>query len=85
MVTGTVVSTLRTVMDILVLSSLVALLPQEFTRLRVLYFCLLQAPYRSLVSITIPILSNAWKEKTTKEINVFTKIINQSLTFFYIS
>lgn len=67
--TGSVVNTLRTVMDILVLSSLSGLVTAGVYTLASFVATILQAPYRSLVSITIPILSNAWKDKNFLEIN----------------
>jgi O-antigen/teichoic acid export membrane protein len=69
--TGTVVNTLRTVMDVLVLSSFSGLVAAGVYTLASFVATLLQAPYRSLVSITIPILANAWKEKNYREINIW--------------
>lgn len=82
--TGTVVSTLRTVMDILVLSSFSGLVAAGVYTLASFVATLLQAPYRSLVSITIPILSNAWKEKNYKEINRIYKRSSINLLLFSI-
>ena len=82
--TGTVVNTLRTVMDILVLSSFKGLVAAGIYTLASFVATLLQAPYRSLVSITIPILSNAWKEKNYKEINRIYKRSSINLLLFSI-
>jgi len=81
---GTVVNTLRTVMDILVLSSFSGLVAAGVYTLASFVATLLQAPYRSLVSITIPILSNAWKEKNYKEINRIYKRSSSNLLLFSI-
>lgn len=80
--TGTVVNTLRTVMDILVLSSFNGLVAAGVYTLASFVATILQAPYRSLVSITIPILSNAWKEKNYKEINRIYKRSSINLLLF---
>lgn len=82
--TGTVVNTLRTVMDILVLSSFSGLIAAGVYTLASFVATLLQAPYRSLVSITIPILSNAWKEKNYDEINRIYKRSSINLLLFSI-
>ena len=81
---GTVVNTLRTVMDILVLSSFSGLVAAGVYTLASFVATLLQAPYRSLVSITIPILSNAWKEKNYREINRIYKRSSINLLLFSI-
>jgi O-antigen/teichoic acid export membrane protein len=82
--TGTVVNTLRTVMDILVLSSFSGLVAAGVYTLASFIATILQAPYRSLVSITIPILSNAWKEKNYGEINRIYKRSSINLLLFSI-
>ncbi len=80
--TGTVVNTLRTVMDILVLSSFSGLVAAGVYTLASFVATILQAPYRSLVSITIPILSSAWKDKNYKEINRIYKRSSINLLLF---
>ena len=80
--TGTVVNTLRTVMDILVLSSFSGLVAAGVYTLASFVATILQAPYRSLVSITIPILSNAWKDKNYNEINRIYKRSSINLLLF---
>lgn len=82
--TGTVVNTLRTVMDILVLSSFSGLVTAGVYTLASFVATILQAPYRSLVSITIPILSAAWKEKNYREINRIYKRSSINLLLFSI-
>ena len=82
--TGAVVNTLRTVMDILVLSSFSGLVTAGVYTLASFVATILQAPYRSLVSITIPILSNAWKEKNYREINRIYKRSSINLLLFSI-
>ncbi|MFN0082900.1 MAG: lipopolysaccharide biosynthesis protein [Ferruginibacter sp.] len=82
--TGTVVNTLRTVMDVLVLSSLSGLVAAGVYTLASFVATIIQAPYRSLISITIPILSNAWKEKNYKEINRIYKRSSINLLLFSI-
>ena len=83
--TGTVVNTLRTVMDVLVLSSFSGLVAAGVYTLAGFAASLLQAPYRSLVSITIPILSNAWKEKNYNEIDRIYKRSSINLLLFSIT
>ncbi len=80
--TGTIVNTLRTVMDVLVLSSFSGLVTAGVYTLASFVATVLQAPYRSLVSITIPILSNAWKEKNYREINRIYKRSSINLLLF---
>ena len=82
--TGTVVNTLRTVMDILVLSSFSGLATAGVYTLASFVATILQAPYRSLVSITIPILSGAWKDKNYQEINRIYKRSSINLLLFSI-
>lgn len=79
---GTVVNTLRTVMDILVLSSFSGLVAAGVYTLASFVATILQAPYRSLVSITIPVLSNAWKEKNYAEIDRIYKRSSINLLLF---
>ena len=82
--TGAVVNTLRTVMDILVLSSFSGLVTAGVYTLASFVATILQAPYRSLVSITIPILSTAWKDKNYREINRIYKRSSINLLLFSI-
>jgi O-antigen/teichoic acid export membrane protein len=66
---STVVSALKMVTDILVLSSISGLVAAGVYTLASFVATILQAPYRSLASLTVPLLSIAWKEKNLKEIN----------------
>ena len=43
---------------------------------------LLQAPYRSIVSVTVPVLSRAWKDKNLNEINRIYKRSSINLLAF---
>jgi O-antigen/teichoic acid export membrane protein len=81
---GAVVYTLRSVIDILVLSSFSGLVAAGVYTLASFIATILQAPYRSLTSITIPILSAAWKEKNYKEINRLYKRTSINLLLFSI-
>jgi O-antigen/teichoic acid export membrane protein len=79
---GTVVGTLKMVVDILVLSSFSGLVAAGVYTLASFVATILQAPYRSLASITTPILSTAWKEKNFKEINRLYKRTSINLLLF---
>ncbi len=64
-----IVSVLRQVIDSLVLAA-----KQDLSKVGIFGFAaylvsVLQAPFRSIVAVTIPILSRSWKEKDYKEIN----------------
>ncbi len=77
-----VVSILRTSIDSLVLAA-----RQSLTSVAIFGFAsylviLMQAPYRSIVSITIPILSRKWKEKNIKEISRIYKRSSINLLSF---
>jgi len=63
-----VVSILRTSIDSLVLAARESLTSVAIFGFSSYLVILMQAPYRSIASITIPILSRKWKEKNTKEI-----------------
>jgi O-antigen/teichoic acid export membrane protein len=79
---GTVVTTLRSVVDILVLSSFSGLVAAGVYTLASFIATILQAPYRSLASITVPILSASWKEKNFKEIDRLYKRTSINLLLF---
>lgn len=64
-----IVTVLRQVIDSLVLAA-----KQDLSKVGIFGFAaylvsVLQAPFRSIVAVTIPILSRSWKEKNYKEIN----------------
>ena len=64
-----IVSVLRQVIDSLVLAA-----EQDLSKVGIFGFAaylvsVLQAPFRSIVAVTIPILSRSWKDKNYKEIN----------------
>ncbi len=62
------VGVLRSSIDSLVLASKINLENAAFFAFATYLASLMQAPFRSIVAITIPILSRAWKDKDTKEI-----------------
>jgi len=62
------VSVLRSSIDSLVLASKINLENAAFFAFATYLASIMQAPFRSIVAITIPILSRAWKNKDTKEI-----------------
>lgn len=63
-----IVGTLRGSIDVLVLASKINLDAVGIFGFATYMVVLLQAPLRSIVAVTIPILSRAWKEKDHKEI-----------------
>ena len=79
---GTVVGTLKMVIDILVLSSFSGLKAAGVYTFASFIATILQAPYRSLVSITLPILALAWKEKNFAEIDRIYKRSSINLLLF---
>ena len=79
---GSVVSTLKMVIDILVLSSFSGLKAAGVYTLASFVATILQAPFRSLVSITTPLLSQAWKEKNYTEIDRLYKRSSINLLIF---
>ena len=62
------VGVLRSSIDSLVLASKINLENAAFFAFATYLASIMQAPFRSIVAITIPILSRAWKDKDTKEI-----------------
>lgn len=70
-----IVGTLRGSIDALVLASKINLEAVGIFGLAAYMVVLLQAPLRSIVAVTIPILSRAWKQKDHKEI---TRIYKRS-------
>ncbi len=63
-----IVGTLRISIDALVLASKVSLTAVGIFGFAAYMVALLQAPFRSLVAVSLPILSRAWKQKDHKEI-----------------
>lgn len=70
-----VVGTIRVSIDALVLASKVSLSAVGIFGFAAYMVALLQAPFRSLVAVSLPILSRAWKQKDHKEI---TRIYKRS-------
>jgi len=70
-----IVGTLRGSIDALVLASKIDLKAVGVFGFASYMIALMQAPFRSMVAITVPILSRAWKEKNHKEIS---RIYNRS-------
>ena len=70
-----IVTVLRQTIDSLVLAAREDLAKVGIFGFSVYLVSLMQAPFRSIVAVTIPILSRSWKEKNIKEI---TKIYQRS-------
>lgn len=70
-----IVSTLRISIDAIVLASKISLEAVGIFGFAAYMVALLQAPFRSMLAVTIPILSRAWKQKDHKEI---TRIYKRS-------
>lgn len=77
-----IVGTLRSTIDALVLASKVNLAAVGIFGFAAYMVAMLQAPMRSMVAITIPILSRAWKDKNHKEINRIYKRSSINLLCF---
>ncbi len=77
-----VVGTLRGSIDALVLASKINLKAVGIFGFAAYMVALLQAPLRSLVAVTIPILSRAWKQKDHKEISRIYKRSSINLLTF---
>ena len=75
-------STLRGSIDALVLASRIDLKAVGIFGFATYMVALLQAPLRSIVAITIPILARAWKEKDHKEISRIYKRSSINLLSF---
>ncbi|RZL19772.1 MAG: lipopolysaccharide biosynthesis protein [Pedobacter sp.] len=83
-----IVSSLRGSIDALVLASKIDLRAVGIFGFATYMVALLQAPLRSMVAITIPILSRAWKQKDRKEISRIYKrssinLLSFSLLLFF--
>jgi len=78
----TIAGTLRTAIDGLVLASKIDLKAVGKFGFAAYMVAMLQAPMRSLVAITIPILSRAWKDKNHKEISRIYKRSSINLLSF---
>lgn len=77
-----VVNVLRTSIDSLVLASREDLDSVGIFGLAAYMVAVMQAPFRSMVAITIPILSRAWKQKDMKEISrIYRRSSINLLTF----
>ena len=77
-----IVGTLRGSIDALVLASIINLEAVGIFGLAAYMVVLLQAPFRSIVAVTIPILSRAWKQKDHKEISRIYKRSSINLLTF---
>lgn len=77
-----VVTILRSTIDGLVLASLKNLGKVGIFGLAVYMVSVMQAPFRSIVAVTIPILSRAWKEKKFAEIDRIYKRSSINLLSF---
>ena len=77
-----IVNTLRGSIDALVLASKINLDAVGIFGFATYMIALLQAPLRSMVAITIPILSRAWKQKDHKEISRIYKRSSINLLSF---
>jgi O-antigen/teichoic acid export membrane protein len=79
-----IVLTLKNSIDSLLLSSLIndGLTKAGIFSFAVFSSSLLMAPYRSLVSITVPLLSNAWRQKNLLEIDRLYKRTSINLLLF---
>jgi O-antigen/teichoic acid export membrane protein len=74
--------TLRGSIDALVLASKINLEAVGIFGLAAYMVVLLQAPFRSIVAVTIPVLSRAWKQKDHKEISRIYKRSSINLLSF---
>jgi O-antigen/teichoic acid export membrane protein len=81
-IAGSVAGALRIAIDSIVLASIKGLSFAGVYTLASYAASLLQAPYRSLVSVTLPLLSTAWKEKNLKEIDRIYKRSSINLLIF---
>jgi O-antigen/teichoic acid export membrane protein len=81
---GTVVGALKMAIDVLVLSSFSGLVAAGVYTLVSFVATILQAPFRSLISLTVPLLSIAWKEKNLTEINRLYQRTSINLLLFSI-
>jgi O-antigen/teichoic acid export membrane protein len=77
-----IVGTLRGSIDALVLASKINLEAVGIFGLAAYMVVLLQAPFRSIVAVTIPVLSRAWKQKDHKEISRIYKRSSINLLSF---
>jgi O-antigen/teichoic acid export membrane protein len=77
-----IVGTLRGSIDALVLASKINLEAVGIFGLAAYMVVLLQAPFRSIVAVTIPVLSRAWKQKDHKEISRIYKRSSINLLTF---
>jgi O-antigen/teichoic acid export membrane protein len=81
---GTIIGALKMAIDVLVLSSFSGLKAAGVYTLVSFVATILQAPLRSLISLTTPILSIAWKEKNLNEINRLYQRTSINLLLFSI-
>lgn len=81
-IAGSVTGALRVAIDSIVLAGLQGLSTAGVYTLASFAASLLQAPYRSLVSITYPLLSQAWKDKNLSEIDRIYKRSSINLLLF---
>lgn len=77
-----IVTTLRGTIDALVLASKISLEAVGIFGFSAYMIALLQAPMRSMISITVPVLSRAWKQKNHKEISRIYKRSSINLLCF---
>ena len=77
-----IVGTLRGSIDALVLASKINLKAVGIFGLASYMVVLLQAPFRSIVAVTIPVLSRAWKQKDLREIHRIYKRSSINLLSF---
>lgn len=77
-----IVNTLRGSIDALVLASIVNLTSVGIFGFAAYMVALLQAPLRSMIAVTIPVLSRAWKQKDHKEISRIYKRSSINLLCF---
>jgi len=77
-----IVSVLRSVIDTLVLASKLDLAKAGIFAFSIYLVSLLQAPYRSIIAITIPVLSRAWKDKDHHQISKIYKRSSINLLCF---
>jgi O-antigen/teichoic acid export membrane protein len=77
-----IVGMLRVSIDALVLASKISLEAVGIFGFAAYMVALLQAPFRSMLAVTIPILSRAWKQKDHKEISRIYKRSSINLLTF---
>jgi O-antigen/teichoic acid export membrane protein len=77
-----IVNTLRGSIDALVLASIVNLKSVGIFGFAAYLVVLMQAPLRSIIAVTIPILSRAWKQRDHKEISRIYKRSSINLLCF---